>query len=67
MSIITISHEAFGDGRAVAERVAAILGYRCISREVLVKASQCYGMEECLQRYAPISPVRLRDTRESTP
>jgi len=46
MSIITISHEAFGDGRAVAERVAAILGYRCISREVLVKASQCYGISE---------------------
>jgi len=46
MSIITLSHEAFGDGRAVAERVAAILGYRCISREVLVKASQCYGISE---------------------
>jgi hypothetical protein len=46
MSIITISHEAFGDGRAVAARVAAILGYRCISREVLVKASQRYGISE---------------------
>jgi cytidylate kinase len=46
MSIITISHEAFGDGRAVAERVAAILGYRCISREVFVKASQRYGIAE---------------------
>ncbi|HEY7220448.1 MAG TPA: cytidylate kinase family protein [Candidatus Binatia bacterium] len=46
MSIITISHEAFGDGRAVAERVAAILRYRCISREVLVKASQRYGISE---------------------
>jgi cytidylate kinase len=46
MSIITISHEAFGDGRAVAERVAAILSYRCISREVLVKASQRYGIAE---------------------
>jgi hypothetical protein len=40
MSIITISHEAFGDGRAVAERVAAILNYRCVSREVLLKASE---------------------------
>ena len=40
MSIITYHHEAFGDGRAVAERVAAILGYRCISREVLTKASR---------------------------
>jgi cytidylate kinase len=46
MSIITISHEAFGDGRAIAERVANILGYRCISREVLVEASQRYGIAE---------------------
>jgi cytidylate kinase len=46
MSIITISHEAFGDGRAVAERVAAILGYRCIGREVLLKASERYGIAE---------------------
>ncbi len=46
MSIITISHEAFGEGRAVAERVAAILGYRCISREVLIKASERYGIAE---------------------
>ena len=46
MSIITLSHEAFGDGRVVAERVAAILGYPCISREVLVKASQRYGVAE---------------------
>jgi cytidylate kinase len=46
MSIITISHEAFGDGRAVAERVAAILGYRCVSREVLIEASRRYGIAE---------------------
>jgi hypothetical protein len=32
MCIITISHDAFGDGCVVAERVVAILGYRCISR-----------------------------------
>jgi hypothetical protein len=46
VSIITISHEAFGHGRAVAERVAQILGYRCISREVLLKASERYGIAE---------------------
>lgn len=46
MSIITISHEAYGDGRSVAERVAAILNYRCISREVLIKASERYGIAE---------------------
>lgn len=46
MSIITLSHEAFGAGRAVAERVAALLHYRCISREVLIKASERYGIAE---------------------
>jgi cytidylate kinase len=46
MSIITLSHEAFGAGRAVAQRVAQILGYRCISRELLVKASERYGIGE---------------------
>jgi hypothetical protein len=46
MSIITLSHEAFGAGRAVAERAAEILGYRCVSREVLLKASERYGIAE---------------------
>jgi cytidylate kinase len=46
MSIITISHEAFGNGRAIAERVAGILSYRCISREVLIKASESYGITQ---------------------
>jgi cytidylate kinase len=46
MSIITISHEAFGAGRAVAQRVAEVLNYRCISREVLIKASERYGIGE---------------------
>jgi cytidylate kinase len=46
MAIITASHDAFGAGRAVAERVAEILGYCCISREVLIKASERYGIAE---------------------
>src|SRR5262245_46432591 len=46
MSIITLSHEAFRHGRAVAERVADMLGYRCISREVLITARQRYGIAE---------------------
>ncbi len=46
MSIITIAHEAFGAARAVAEGVAESLGYRCISREVLIKASERYGIAE---------------------
>jgi cytidylate kinase len=46
MSIITLSHEAFGAGRVVAQRTAEILGYRCISREVLIKAQERYGIAE---------------------
>jgi hypothetical protein len=36
----------FSDGRAVAEEVASILDYRCISREVPIKAADCYGIVE---------------------
>lgn len=46
MSIITVTHSAFGGGRALAERVAAILDHRCISREVLIEARQRYGIPE---------------------
>jgi cytidylate kinase len=46
MPIITISRGAFSGGQALAERVAAALGYRCVSREVLVEASQRYGIPE---------------------
>lgn len=46
MPIITISRGAFSGGQALAERVAAILGYRCVSREVLLEASQRYGIPE---------------------
>ena len=46
MSIITISHSAFSSGREVAERVASILDCRCVSREVLLEASQRYGIPE---------------------
>ena len=46
MSIIAISHAAFGGGRTVAERVATILDHRCVSREVLIEASQRYGIPE---------------------
>ncbi|MGH7771689.1 MAG: cytidylate kinase family protein [Candidatus Binatia bacterium] len=46
MPIITISRGAFSGGQVLAERVAAILGYRCVSREVLIEASQRYGITE---------------------
>ena len=46
MAIVTISHAAFTGGSAIAEKVAAALGYRCINREVLIEASNRYGIPE---------------------
>jgi cytidylate kinase len=46
MAIITISHGAFTGGSEVAERVAAQLQYRSVNREVLIEASQRYGIAE---------------------
>jgi len=44
MAIITISRGTFSGGKALAECVAERLGYRCISREVLVKAAREHGV-----------------------
>jgi cytidylate kinase len=46
MPIITITRGAFSGGPELAERVAAMLGYRCLSREVLIEASERYGIPE---------------------
>lgn len=46
MSIITITRGAFSGGPELAELVAAKLGYRCVSREVLMQASEQYGIPE---------------------
>jgi cytidylate kinase len=46
MAIITVSHGAFTNGSEIAEKVAASLNYRSVSREVLIEASQRYGIAE---------------------
>jgi cytidylate kinase len=46
MSIITISRGSLSGGQDLAERVARRLGYRCISREVLVEAAAKFGVPE---------------------
>ena len=46
MSIVTISHAAYSGGTAIAEAVASRLNYRCIEREVLIEASNRYGIPE---------------------
>lgn len=44
MAIITISRGTFSGGQKLAECVAEKLGYRCISRQVLVDAARNYGV-----------------------
>jgi cytidylate kinase len=46
MAIITISRGCFSHGREIAERVAAALGYECISQEVLLEASESFNIPE---------------------
>jgi cytidylate kinase len=46
MAIITISRGSYYRGREVAEKLAAKLGYDCISREVLLAASQEFNIPE---------------------
>ncbi len=46
MAIITISRGAFSGGQVLAEKVAAILGYRCLGKEVFAEANQRYGVPE---------------------
>ena len=46
MSIITISRGSYSMGKEVAERVAAKLQYQCLSREVILDASDLYHIPE---------------------
>ena len=46
MAIITISRGSYSKGKEVAEKVAARLGYDCISREVLLEASKRFNIPE---------------------
>lgn len=46
MSIITISRGSYSRGKEAAEKVAQALGYECISREVLLEASDRFHVPE---------------------
>lgn len=46
MPIITIYQGASGEGQELAETVAQVLGFRCVGRELLVRASRRYGIPE---------------------
>lgn len=46
MSIITISRGSYSRGKEVAEKVARSLGYECISRDILLEASEHFQIPE---------------------
>lgn len=46
MSIITISRGSYSRGKEVAERLAKSLGYECLSRDILLEASERYNIPE---------------------
>ena len=46
MAIITISRGSYFRGKEVAEKLAEKLGYNCISREILLEASEEYNIPE---------------------
>lgn len=46
MAIVTISRGSYSLGKEIATRVAAELGYRCLSREILLKAAEEFDVPE---------------------
>jgi len=46
MSIITISRGSYSKGKEVAEKTAQRLGYECISRDIVLEASQEFNIPE---------------------
>jgi cytidylate kinase len=46
MAVITISRGSYSRGKEVAEKVAAALGYACVSREVLIQAAKQFNIPE---------------------
>lgn len=46
MAIITISRGTMSGGQMLADMLAKKLGYRCLSREIIIKAADDYGVEE---------------------
>jgi len=46
MGVITISRGSYSKGKEIAEKLAIKLGYDCISREILLKASDDFNVPE---------------------
>jgi cytidylate kinase len=46
MSIVTITRGSYSRGKEVAERLAEKMGYECISRDILLEASEEFNIPE---------------------
>ena len=46
MSVITISRGSYSKGKKIAEKIAQKLGYECISRDILIDASEYFNVPE---------------------
>jgi cytidylate kinase len=46
MAIVTISRGSYSRGKEVAEKLAVALGYECISRDILLEASEQFNIPE---------------------
>ena len=46
MSIISISRGSWTQGKEVAEKLAQTLGYECVSRDILLQASEQFNIPE---------------------
>lgn len=61
MSIITISRGAYQKGKEVAESLASKLNYDCVSREIILEASQEFDIPEIKLMSALHDPVSILD------
>ena len=61
MSIVTINRGSYSRGKEVAERLAARLGYECISRDVLLDASNEFNIPEIKLVRALHDPATVLD------
>lgn len=65
MSIITISRGSYSRGKEVAEKLSQDLGYECVSREILLEASEEFNIPELnLVRAIHDSPSILERFRQ---
>ncbi len=46
MSIVTISRGSYSRGKEIAEKLAESMGYACISREIILEASEKFNIPE---------------------